>query len=94
MCGCIFALGAAFFPRIGVILLWIFTPLVSRAFSGIILPILGLIFLPYTTLFYVLVYNPVTGVSIWGILFVILGFLFDLGSYAGGGWSGRRRWAR
>jgi CDP-diglyceride synthetase len=91
MCGCLFAMGAAFFPRIAFIVLWILTPLVSRAFTGIILPVLGVILLPYTTLFYVLVYSPETELSIWAILFVIVGFLFDLGSYAGGGWFGRRR---
>lgn len=91
MCGCLFAMGAAFFPRLAIIGLWILTPLVSRAFSGIILPILGVLFLPYTTLFYILVYSPETELSIWAILFVIVGFIFDLGSYAGGGWFGRRR---
>jgi hypothetical protein len=94
MCGCLFALGAAFFPRIALILLWILTPLVGRAFDGIILPVLGIIFLPYTTLFYVLVYNPEMGLSAWGILFLILGFILDLGSYFGGGRTGRRRYAR
>ena len=67
MCGCVFALGAAFFPRLGVLALWLFTPLVNRAFDTIIVPILGIIFLPFTTLVYVLVWNPLVGVSRWGL---------------------------
>ncbi len=91
MCGCIFALGAAFFPRLGVLALWLFTPLVSRAFDTIIVPILGIIFLPFTTLIYVLVWHPVVGVTGWGWVWVILAFLFDLGAYAGSGFGNRRR---
>jgi uncharacterized membrane protein len=91
VCGCIFALGAAFFPRLGVLFLWLFTPLVNRAFDTIIVPIVGIIFLPFTTLVYVLVWHPVVGVAGWGWLWVILAFLFDLAAYAGSGFGNRRR---
>ena len=61
--GCLFALLAGFAPRIALILVWIFTNLVDRAFTGFLVPLLGLIFLPYATLFYVLSWSPVGGVS-------------------------------
>jgi CDP-diglyceride synthetase len=88
--GCLLALLAALSPRLALVLVWIFTNLVDRAFEGFLLPLLGLIFLPFTTLIYVLAYRPVVGVTGWGWLFVFLGVLFDLGSY-GGGVFGRRR---
>jgi hypothetical protein len=88
--GCLFAILAALSPRLALVLVWIFTNLVDRAFEGFLLPLLGLIFLPYTTLFYVLAYRPVVGVSGWGWFFVFLGLLFDLGSYGGGARSRRR----
>jgi len=88
MCGCIFALGAAFFPRLGVLALWLFTPLVNRAFDTFIVPLLGLIFLPLTTVIYVLVIPGGLGGFEW--LLIIVGFLIDLGAY-GGGVFGRRR---
>jgi CDP-diglyceride synthetase len=88
--GCLFAILAAFSPRLALVLVWIFTNLVDRAFEGFLLPLLGLIFLPFTTLLYVLAYKPVVGVSGWGWFLVFLGVLFDLGSY-GGGAFGRRR---
>jgi hypothetical protein len=88
--GCLLAVLAAISPRLALVLVWIFTNLVDRAFEGFLLPLLGLLFLPLTTLVYVLAYRPVTGVSGWGWFFVILAVLFDLGSYGGGVFSRRR----
>ncbi|HEV8166477.1 MAG TPA: hypothetical protein VGR74_18910 [Actinomycetota bacterium] len=88
--GCLLALLAALSPRLALILVWIFTNLVDRAFEGFLLPLLGLIFLPFTTLLYVLAYQPLVGVTGWGWFFVFFGLLFDLGSYGGGAFSRRR----
>jgi hypothetical protein len=90
-CGCLFALGAAFFPRLAVLFLWLFTPLVNRAFTMVIWPILGIIFLPFPTLMYVLVYNPVVGVIGWGWLWVILGLVLDISSYSSSAYTNRNR---
>ena len=88
--GCLLVLLAAISPRLALILVWIFTTLVDRAFEGFLLPLLGLVFLPLTTLVYVLAYRPVTGVTGWGWFWVVLAVLFDLGSYGGGVLSRRR----
>jgi hypothetical protein len=92
MCGCLVVLLGSAFPRVALVLTWIFTDLVDRAFTGWALPLLGLIFLPYTTFFYVLAYAPIVGVSGIGWFFVVLGFLFDLSSYFGSGRFGRQRY--
>jgi hypothetical protein len=91
--GCLLALLAGFAPRIALILVWIFTDLVDRAFSGFLVPLLGLIIFPYATLFYVLAWAPVVGVSGWGWFFVVIGFMFDIGHWVGGGVTGRQRYA-
>ena len=91
--GCLLALLAGVAPRLVLVLIWIFTNLVDRAFNGFVIPLLGLILFPYATLFYVLAYSPVTGVNGWGWFFVILGFIFDLGHWLGGGVTGRQRYA-
>jgi len=92
--GCLLALLAGFAPRLVLVLIWIFSNWVDRAFTGFVVPLLGLIFFPYATLFYVLVYNPITPhVSGWGWAFVILGFIFDIGHWVGGGATGRQRYA-
>jgi hypothetical protein len=90
--GCLFALFAAFMPRVALVILWIFTNLVSRAFSTFVVPLIGLVVLPYATLFYVLAWSPVGGVSGWGWVWVVLGVIFDLSHYIGGAYArGRRR---
>jgi hypothetical protein len=81
--GCIFLLIAALSPRLAVLLMWIFTPWVDRAFDAIIWPILGVLFLPLTTLLYVIVWNTNgRGVDGWEWLVVALAVAGDLGSYA------------
>ncbi len=56
---CLFALIAVLSPRFALLLLWLFSPWVDKAFAGFFLPLLGLVFLPWTTLMYVLVDAPV-----------------------------------
>jgi hypothetical protein len=93
-CGCLIVLLGSAFPRVALVLTWIFSKRVDIAFEGgVALPLLGLIFLPYTTLFYVFAYAPIAGVSSIGWFFVALGFLLDLSSLFGGGREGRRRYA-
>jgi hypothetical protein len=91
--GCLLVLLASFAPRVALALIWIFTNLVDRAFSGFVVPLLGLIFLPFTTLFYVLAWSPVGGVSGWGWFFVTIGVVFDIGHWAGAGYTGQQRYA-
>src|SRR5579859_3206309 len=71
----------AIFARLALLVVWVSTPLVNRAFhGGWILPLLGIIFLPITTLAYVLVYYISGSVTGWGWLWVVLAFLLDLGA--------------
>ena len=88
---CLFALFAAFAPRLAFLFLWLFTPLVTRAFDTVLWPLLGIIFLPLTTLMYVLVYIPTVGVTGWGWFWVFLAFLLDLGAYASSAYGNRGR---
>ena len=80
--GCLFLLIALLSPRLGIIVLWLFTDYVNRAFSLWLWPLLGLIVLPWTTLFYILVAAPTGEITFWGWLMVALGFLTDLSGHA------------
>ena len=91
--GCLFALLAGFAPRVALVLVWIFSDLVDRSFSGVVVPLLGLVFFPYATLFYVLAWSPVLGVSGLGWAFVVLGFVLDIGHWTGGGRTTHQRYA-
>jgi hypothetical protein len=65
--GCLFAMFAGLFPRLGVLFIWLARPILfSAAFGGFWLwPILGIIFLPFTTLMYVLLWTPGVGLMVW-----------------------------
>ena len=89
--GCIFALIAILSPRLAVILLWLFTNYVDRAFSGWILPLLGVIFLPWTTLFYILVDIAPGPIHVAGWIVIGLGVVLDINSHAQA--ARRRAWA-
>ena len=84
MClGCLFALFAAAFPRLGFLIIWAFTNWVEVAFKGSwFLPLLGVIFVPFTALMFVLVSLPAGGISLGGWLLVGLAFLADLAHWA------------
>jgi hypothetical protein len=73
----------ALFARLALLVVWIVTPLVNRAFHGSwLLPLLGILFLPITTLAYVLVYDISGSVTGWGWLWVVLAFFLDLGAHS------------
>lgn len=88
MCGCFVVALGAFFPRVALVLIWLFSDWITRAFSGEwVLPLLGIILLPYTTLTYVLLHVWLHGVTGFAWFFVALAFLVDLGAWAGSGRS-------
>jgi uncharacterized oligopeptide transporter (OPT) family protein len=69
----------ALFARLALLIVWLSTTLVNRAFhGGWLLPLLGILFLPITTLTYVLVYSISGSVTGWGWLWVVLAILLDL----------------
>ena len=92
--GCLFGLFAGIFPRIGLVIVWIATDYVDRAFSGWILPLLGLIFLPLTTLVYALAWVPVAHLGNGRWLWVALAFVVELVGYGGTGRTNRDRLSR
>jgi hypothetical protein len=82
--GCLLAILTGFFPRLGLLIVWIFTNEVDQAYDTFILPLLGLIFLPLTTLVYALFYSPIGGVDGIEWFWVVLAFLLDIGALGAG----------
>jgi hypothetical protein len=78
------------FPRIALVLIFLFSNYLQRAYHGLLLPLIGFFFLPLTTLAYAWMVN--TGQPIAGINLVILviAVVIDLGGL-GHGASRRRR---
>jgi hypothetical protein len=88
---CLLALVALAFPRLVLILMWLFSSSLDRAYHGLVIPLLGFIFLPITTIVYAWMVN--SGLPIQGINLVILvvAVLLDAGSHTGGAGYYRRR---
>ena len=79
------------FPRIALVLLFLFSNYLQRAYHGLILPLLGFLFLPLTTLAYAWMVNsrlPIAGVN---LLILIITVVIDLGGLGGGAYHRRTR---
>lgn len=87
---CLVLLLAVLSPRLALIALWLFDDLLSRAFDGWLVPLIGFFVLPWTTLAFGGMWwndtSEVAGIE-WAV--VAFAFLLDLGVV--GGARGRRR---
>jgi hypothetical protein len=87
---CLLALIVLGFPRVVLVVMFFFTNILSRAYHGLLIPVLGFIFLPITTIVYAwMVTNrmPIEGSN---LLILIVAVLLDAGS-SGGGFRSYRR---
>ena len=85
--GCFIFLFALLSPRLALIVTWLFSDVLSRAFDSWVVPLLGFLVLPWTTLAYAWLWD--SGHHVQGFEWFLVGFAFvlDIGSYA----SSRRR---
>jgi hypothetical protein len=85
---CLLILGIAF-PRVVLLLLFFFTDFLSRAYHGMLLPLLGFLFLPLTTLIYAWIINMGASPSGVYLVAIVICALADLGLI---GHTTRSRW--
>ena len=82
---CFVLLVVLLFPRVALVLMWLFSNYLQRAFpGGLVLPVLGFIFLPLTTIVYAWELNsgmPTEGIN---LLWLLLAVIVDLGGLGGG----------
>lgn len=83
MC-CVLVLLALVGPRFVLVILWLLSNYLSRAYDSFLIPFLGFVFLPWTTLAYAFAQNSLGGMNGLGLLVVILGVLVDVGVLGGG----------
>jgi hypothetical protein len=79
------------FPRVALVLLWLLTTYLQRAYHGLLLPLLGFIFLPLTTLAYAWMMNnhrPLEGIN---LIILVIAVIVDLGGLGGGEYHRRGR---
>lgn len=88
---CIFVLLAVAFPRIAIVLLWLFTTFFNGVYRGILIPVLGFLFLPLTLIVYTYIQKFYPGALTAGELVALfIAVVLDLGLWGGGAW-GRNR---
>ena len=92
--GCLFAMFAGFFPRVALVVIWIATDLVDRAFTTWLIPLLGLIVLPFTTLVYAIAWVPGVHLGNGRWVWVAIAIAIELIGYAGPARTKRERMAR
>jgi hypothetical protein len=88
---CLAVLLALFFPRLILVVLWLFTRYLD-VYQTVLWPLLGFLFMPYTTLAYAWALHAGGGtVSGPPLVVVILAVLLDLGVIGGGAQAQSRR---
>ncbi len=75
---CLLALLAVAFPRVAIVLLWLFTSFFSHI-HGIVIPILGFIFLPLTLIVYAYLQNTRQPMGVVQLVFLLIAVVLDLG---------------
>jgi hypothetical protein len=82
---CLIGCLALFFPRIAIILVWLLSDYLERAYDGPLWAVLGFIFMPLTMLAYAFAWHQGNGsVSGFGLVVVVIAVLLDLGIIGGG----------
>jgi hypothetical protein len=90
--GCLVVILLLAFPRIALVLMFLFSDYLQRAYHGLLIPLLGFIFLPLTTLVFAWMTNthqPLAGIN---LIILLVTVIVDLGSLGGGDYHRRSRW--
>ena len=87
---CLLALLVVAFPRVAIVLLWLFTNFFTGIYHGIVIPVLGFIFLPLTLIVYTYIQKTTAGaMGTQQLIFLFIAVILDLGLIGGGAY--RRR---
>jgi hypothetical protein len=87
---CLLALLVVAFPRVAIVLLWLFTNFFTGIYHGIVIPVLGFIFLPLTLIVYTYIQKTTPGaMGTQQLIFLFIAVILDLGLIGGGAY--RRR---
>lgn len=86
---CLLVIVLLAFPRVMLVLMFLMSNYLQRAYHDLLIPILGFIFLPLTTIVYAWLMNshmPIEGIN---LLYLLIAVIVDIGGL-GGGESHRR----
>ena len=80
------------FPRVVLVLMFLLSNYLQRAYHNLLLPVLGFIFLPLTTIVYAWLVNSHIRLEGINLLILVVAIVIDLGGIGGGEWHRRRRY--
>jgi hypothetical protein len=72
-------------------LLFFFSHYLQRAYTGLLIPLLGFFFLPITTLVYAWMVNNHMAIAGANLLILVIAVVIDAGGLGGGEWHRRSR---
>ena len=88
---CCLVLAVLMFPRVVLVLMFLLSNYLQRAYHGLLIPLLGFFFLPLTTLAYAWMVNshrPLDGIN---LLILVVAAVIDAGGLGGGEYHRRTR---
>jgi hypothetical protein len=88
---CLLAIVVLAFPRIVLVLMWLFSNILDRAYHGLVIPLLGFIFLPITTIVYAWMATNGMPMAGFNLVILVIAVLLDAGSHGSGAGYYRRR---
>ena len=92
---CLLVIAILAAPRVVLVLMFLFSQYLERAYHGLLVPLLGFIFLPITTIVYAWIVNSGGlangGISGINLILIVIAVVIDLGGWSGGEYH-RRRW--
>ena len=81
---CLFAVLVVAFPRVAIVLLYLFTNFFSHVFNTILIPVLGFLFLPITLIAYTDLHNTHMPMNqITSLVILLIAVILDLGLVGG-----------
>jgi uncharacterized oligopeptide transporter (OPT) family protein len=88
---CLFVLLLLAFPRVVLVVMFLTSTYLQRAYHDLLILILGFVFLPITTIVYAWLVNthlPIEGIN---LIYLIVAVVIDIGGLGGGEGYRRRR---
>jgi len=76
---CLLVILALAFPRVVIVLLWLFSSFFAGVYHGIILPVLGFLFLPLTLIVYTYVTKTYSHIELPQMIALAIAVIVDLG---------------
>lgn len=87
---CLLVVLALAFPRVAIVLLWLFTNFFTGVYQGIIIPVLGFLFLPLTLIAYTYFQKSHSVTNTTELIVLFITVVVDLGLVGGGSFRRRR----